>query len=299
MSPPGGPSAGEVASRAFQPPDSTLERLVRQALEEDVGTGDVTTALTVSPGALGTAAIVAKEELVLAGGAVAREVFLACDGSLAVDLLRPGGSLVAPGEEVLGLKGSLGAILTGERTALNFLARLSGIATLTRRFVRAVEGTGARILDTRKTTPGWRLLEKEAVRLGGGHNHRMGLHDFILVKDNHIAAAGGIAEAVRRVREGNRGGLPLEVEVSSEEQLEEALALGVPRLLLDNMSLEEMARAVRRAHELGEGRPELEASGNVTLETVRAVAGTGVDWISVGALTHSARAADLSLGVRG
>jgi nicotinate-nucleotide pyrophosphorylase (carboxylating) len=194
--------------------------------------------------------------------------------------------------------GRLAPILTGERTALNFLGRLSGIATLTRRFADAVHGTGARILDTRKTTPGWRALEKEAVRAGGGFNHRMGLYDYVLVKDNHVAAAGGVRAAVARVRESPAAkGLAMEVEVTTLAELDEALALRVQRILLDNMSLDAMTEAVRRAHALGSGRPELEASGNVTLENVRRVAETGVDFISVGALTHSARSVDLSMRV--
>jgi nicotinate-nucleotide pyrophosphorylase (carboxylating) len=277
--------------------DTTLETLVRLALEEDVGSGDATTAATVPEGAQGSAMVVAKEDLVLAGLAAAGAVLRACDPELEVQLLGPDGRRVRPGEPVLRASGKLAAILTGERTALNFLGHLSGVATLTRSFVDAVQGTGARILDTRKTTPGWRRLEKEAVRAGGGYNHRMGLYDFVLVKDNHIAAAGGITAAVTRVRESQARSLPVEVEVTSLAELEEALALGVERILLDNMSAERMAEAVRRAHELGEGRPQLEASGNVTLENVRVVAETGVDWISVGALTHSARSADLSMRV--
>jgi nicotinate-nucleotide pyrophosphorylase (carboxylating) len=208
------------------------------------------------------------------------------------------GQRAHPGDVVLRVLGPLASILTAERAALNFLGHLSGIATHTRRFVDAVAGTGARILDTRKTTPGWRALEKEAVRAGGGTNHRMGLYDFVLIKDNHIAAAGGITAAVERVRASPRAtGLPVEVEVTSLDELTEALGLRVERILLDNMSLGAMADAVRRARVLGPERPELEASGNVTLETVRSVAETGVDWISVGALTHSAGAADLSLRV--
>src|SRR5690606_2488772 len=204
----------------------------------------------------------------------------------------------APGDVVLRVTGPLGPLLTAERTALNFLGRLSGIATLTHHFVQAVRGTGARVLDTRKTTPGWRLLEKAAVVAGGGSNHRVGLHDFVLVKDNHILAAGGIRAAVERVRASAVAkGLPLEVEVTTLEELEEVFALGVERVLLDNMSLDTMREAVRRAHAVEGRRPELEASGNVTQATVRAVAETGVDWISVGALTHSARVADLSLRV--
>ena len=178
---------------------------------------------------------------------------------------------------------------------LNFLGRLSGIATLTRAFVDAVRGTPARILDTRKTTPGWRHLEKTAVRAGGADNHRMGLYDMIVIKDNHIAAAGGVTRAVERARRQGRGRLPIEVEVTHKGQLEEALGLGVDRIMLDNMTLEEMEKAVARVHRLGSARPQIEASGNVTLANVRAVAETDVDQISVGALTHSVTVADFSL----
>jgi nicotinate-nucleotide pyrophosphorylase (carboxylating) len=187
--------------------------------------------------------------------------------------------------------GSAASILRGERVALNFLARLSGIATLTARFVREVEGTGARVLDTRKTTPGLRTLEKQAVRVGGGENHRFGLFDALLVKENHIAAAGGVGEATRRALAAARDGIPVEIECASLADVDEALAAGARRLLLDNFSNVELAEAVGRV----DGRAELEASGNVSLDTVRAIAETGVDYISVGALTHSAPALDLSL----
>ena len=189
-------------------------------------------------------------------------------------------------------------ILTAERVALNFLGRLSGIATLTRAFVDAVAGTGARIVDTRKTTPGWRTLEKAAVASGGGENHRHGLFDMVLVKDNHLVAAGGIRAAVERIRRANREGIEVEVEVQTLQELEELLPLGVHRVLLDNMGLETLKEAVDRVRALDErARPLLEASGNVTLDSVRAVAETGIDLISVGALTHSAPVADISLRI--
>ena len=270
---------------------------MRLGLAEDVGPGDATTEATVPRDATGSAVIVAKEELVVAGLRAAEAVLHACDPALEVTLLGPDGRHVLAGDTVLRVAGRLAPILTGERTALNFLGRLSGIATATRRYVDAVRGTGARILDTRKTTPGWRTLEKEAVRAGGGFNHRMGLYDFVLVKDNHVAAAGGVTAAVLRVRESAAKSLPMEVEVTTLEQLEEALALDVERILLDNMSLDTMAEAVRRARARGKDRPELEASGNVTLDNVRRVAETGVDFISVGAITHSARSVDLSMRV--
>jgi nicotinate-nucleotide pyrophosphorylase (carboxylating) len=278
-------------------PEGELAQLVQRALAEDVGAGDATTLATVDPEALGRARVVARQSLVLAGVEAALAVFRACDPELLVTVPAGDGRRVLVGDDVLLISGRVAAILTGERTALNFLGRLSGIATLTRSFVDAVRGTGSRILDTRKTTPGWRALEKAAVRAGGGFNHRMGLYDFVLVKDNHVAAAGGVRAAVERVRASSAATLPLEVEVTSLAELEEALRLQVPRILLDNFPLEGLAEAVRRAHGLGAGRPELEASGNVTLENVRAIAETGVDWISVGALTHSAPAADLSLRV--
>ena len=274
-----------------------LDTLITLALEEDVGPGDVTTLWTVEPGAVGRAFIVAKEAVVVAGMEAALAVFGRVDPGLELEVERGDGKEAFPQDSLLRIQGSLRSILTAERTALNFLGRLSGIATRTRRFVQEVEGTGAILLDTRKTTPGWRMLEKEAVRAGGGGNHRMGLHDMVLVKENHLAAAGGIRAAVEGVKRENRQGLPVEVEVTTLGELEEVLKLGVDRVLLDNMSLEQMTRAVKRTRVLGHGRPALEASGNMTLERIRSVAETGVDFISVGALTHSAPSADLSLRV--
>jgi nicotinate-nucleotide pyrophosphorylase (carboxylating) len=273
----------------------SLYSLVRVALAEDVGPSDWTTAWTVSPDARGRAVVVAKADLVVSGVEAAGAVFAAIDPGITMGVVRGEGLRAASGDVVLELSGAAGRILTAERVALNFLGRLSGIATLTREFVEAVRGTGARIIDTRKTTPGWRHLEKAAVRAGGGGNHRMGLYDMVMIKDNHIAAAGGITAAVKRVREHNEEQLPIEVEVRSAAELEEVLELYVDRILLDNMDTKALCAAVERVHRLGAERPELEASGNVTLATVRAVAETGVDLISVGALTHSAPVADLSL----
>jgi nicotinate-nucleotide pyrophosphorylase (carboxylating) len=270
-------------------------QLVQAALEEDIGDGDWTTEWTVEAGSRSRAVIVAKQAMVAAGTLCVPEVFRAVDPGLAVDLLVEDGARVADGDVVVRLSGSTRAILTGERTALNFLGRLSGIATLTRAFVDAVAGTGAQIIDTRKTTPGWRLLEKAAVRAGGGGNHRVGLYDMVLVKDNHADARGGVVAATRAALRQNSRGLPVEVEVRTLEELDEVLRLGVERILLDNMSLDSMREAVRRTLALGEGRPQLEASGNITLRNVRSVAETGVDLISVGALTHSAPTADVSL----
>lgn len=274
--------------------DRTLERLVAWALAEDVGAGDWTTLWTVPEDRPARARVVAKAPLVVAGVDAAVRVFRRVDPDTGVDVLLPEGAAADAGEAVLRLSGRARSLLTAERTALNFLGRLSGIATLTRSFVRRVEGTGARVVDTRKTTPGWRLLEKAAVRAGGGENHRMGLHDMILIKENHIAAAGGLRTAVERVAGKNRASLPVEVEVGSLEELDEALEVGVDRILLDNMAPGLLSEAVGRVRGR-DPRPELEASGNVTLDTVRSVAETGVDLISVGALTHSAPSADLSM----
>jgi nicotinate-nucleotide pyrophosphorylase (carboxylating) len=263
--------------------------IVDLALAEDVGRGDVTTAATVAEDARARASITQKAPGVISGMEMAEQVFLALD---------PGCRLTRHVEEgvwrdggpVLGAEGSARAILTGERTALNFLQRLSGVATLTARCVQAVEGTGARILDTRKTTPGLRALEKQAVAAGGGTNHRAGLYDAILIKENHAALAGGVGEAVRRARAAAPD-LPLEVECHTLDEVEEALEARAPRILLDNMTRAELREAVG----VVAGRAELEASGRVTLQTLREIAETGVDFISVGALTHSAPALDLSL----
>lgn len=275
--------------------DEAVDALVAAALAEDVGDGDRTTAWTVEGESRCRAAVLARETLVVAGSGIAERVFRAVDPELDVRIVRGDGERVDEGAVVLRLEGRTRGLLTAERTALNFLGRLSGIATLTRRFVEAAEGCGARITDTRKTTPGWRRLEKAAVRAGGGTNHRMGLDDMVLVKENHIAAAGGIAEALRRVGERNREGLPVEVEVESLAQLDEVRQGAVDRILLDNLEVDEVEEAVRRVRSWPEPRPELEASGRMTLERVASVAATGVDWISVGALTHSASSADFSL----
>ncbi len=276
---------------------SNLVRLIDLALEEDVGPGDWTTEWTVDAEARGEAIVVAKESLVVSGIGAAVTVFNRVDEGLEIEPEAEEGASAQPGEMVLRLDGRLRSILTGERVAMNFLGHLSGIATLTREYAEAVAGTETRILDTRKTTPGWRMLEKAAVRAGGGDNHRIGLHDMVLVKDNHLVAAGGVREAVEKVRDRNRSGLKVEVEVTTLRQLDELLPLGVDRVLLDNMDLETMRTAVERIRALGPNRPKSEASGNMTLSTVGEVAGTGVDFISVGALTHSAPAADLSLRV--
>jgi len=267
----------------------TSADVVARALAEDVGDGDVTTAATVPAEARARATISQKAPGVVYGLDVAIETFRTLDADLAVEHFIAEGVWRDDGP-VVALEGSARAILTGERTALNFLQRLSGVATMAARCVRAVEGTAATILDTRKTTPGLRTLEKAAVAAGGATNHRAGLYDAILIKENHAALAGGVGEAVRRAR-AYAPELPLEVECRTIAEVDEALAAGAPMLLLDNMSVDELRNAVRHVA----GRASLEASGGFTLETIRAVAGTGVDFISVGAITHSAPALDLSL----
>lgn len=276
-------------------PRESLATLIRLALAEDVGPGDWTTLWTVDGERPGQATVVAKSELVVSGVEAASAVLTAVDERLTVRAICGDGAGVGSGDVVLEVSGPAASILTAERTALNFLGRLSGIATLTRAHVDAVRDTSVRVADTRKTTPGWRQLEKAAVRAGGGSNHRMGLYDMVMIKGNHVAAAGGLTAAVSRVRECNAGRLPIEVEVRTPEELEEALSLGVERILLDNMDLPALGRAVDRVHRQGGARPEVEASGNIGLDTIRDVARTGVDVISVGALTHSAPVADLSL----
>jgi nicotinate-nucleotide pyrophosphorylase (carboxylating) len=267
----------------------TLGDIVRVALAEDVGDGDVTTLATVSEAARAEALITQKAPGVIFGLAVASETFRSLDPAVEIERLCREGEWRERGE-VMRLRGAARALLTGERTALNFLQRLSGVATLTARCVDAVAGTGVRILDTRKTTPGLRTLEKAAVAAGGGTNHRAGLYDAILIKENHAALAGGVASAVRAAR-AFAPGLLLEVECRDLAEVDEALEAGAPRILLDNMSVPELRAAV--AHVAG--RAELEASGGLTLETLRDVANTGLQFISVGALTHSAPALDLSL----
>ncbi|UCC47713.1 MAG: carboxylating nicotinate-nucleotide diphosphorylase [Gemmatimonadota bacterium] len=273
-----------------------IRRRIAEALAEDVGDGDWTSEWSVPAGTGAEAEIIAKADGVIAGLAAAAEVFR----QLGVVEFRPvvgDGDEVARGATVARVSGSGRAILTAERTALNFLGQLSGVATLTRRFVAAVEGTGTRITDTRKTTPLWRELERAATRAGGAVNHRRGLDDMVLIKENHIACAGGIARAVQRVRESNDRDLAVEVETTSLEEVKAALEAGVDRVMLDNMAPEMVRQAVRIISE-STPRPEIEASGSVTLSSAREFADAGVDYISVGALTHSAPALDLSLRIR-
>jgi len=263
---------------------------IRRGLEEDIGSGDVTTKSIVLPGMTMKGQIIAKQDGVVAGHEVARAVFQSLDPGVSYVAHIPDGTSVANRQILASVSGSAQALLTGERTALNFLGRMSGIATLTRRFVDAIKGTKAVILDTRKTVPGLRELDKISVVLGGGRNHRRGLYDMILIKDNHIDLAGSITEAVQRARHSNPA-LEIEVETRTLADVREALELRVTRILLDNMSLEEMRKAVA----FTAGRATLEASGNVTLDTVREIAETGVDSISVGALTHSVPSFDVSM----
>ncbi len=264
-------------------------KIVARALAEDVGSGDLTTEATVPEDARARAVITQKAPGVLYGFDVAEQVFRTLDPEITIERLAPEG-VWREGGPALRLEGSARAILSAERTALNFLQRLSGIATMAAQYVQAVAGTGARILDTRKTTPGLRALEKAAVAAGGATNHRAGLYDAILIKENHAALAGGVGEAVRRAR-AYAPGVPLEVECRTLAEVDDALAAGAPQILLDNMSTDELRAAVERVG----GRATLEASGGVTLETLGAIASTGVDFISVGALTHSPPALDLSL----
>jgi nicotinate-nucleotide pyrophosphorylase (carboxylating) len=269
-----------------------LRALVERALDEDVGTGDVTTTATVGEDVRAGALITQKAPGTIYGLDACEAVFSALDGDARFERLTDEGVWREDGGPVLSIDASARALLTAERTALNFLAHLSGVATISARAAQAVEGTGARVLDTRKTMPGLRMLEKAAVAAGGASNHRVGLFDAILIKENHIAAAGGIAAAIERARAlAPELAQTLEVEVGDTQEIDEALAAGAPRLLLDNMDAKQLRAAVARVA----GRAKLEASGGVTLQTLRAVAETGVDWVSMGALTHSAPALDLSM----
>lgn len=272
--------------------DADTQALIRRALREDVGPGDVTTAAVVAPDQRCTARLVAKQAGVVSGIGVFAAVFHEVSAAVSVDMNAVDGQAFAAGDVLARVMGPAQAVLTGERVALNFVQRLTGVATLTAAYVRAVAGTRARIVDTRKTTPLLRSLEKRAVRHGGGRNHRHGLYDGILIKENHIRAAGGITAAIGRAQANAHHLLQIEVEVTTLDEFDEALAARPGTILLDNMAPDAMAEAVARR---GDAPVLLEASGNVSLETVRAIAETGVDLVSAGALTHSAPAADLSL----
>lgn len=269
----------------------SLDRLIDHALAEDIHTGDITTKAVVPGLRPASARLVAKEDLVLAGINVAARVFYRINPAITFTAGFEDGTMVGKGQVIAKMHGNASDLLMGERVALNLLQRLSGIATLTSFFVAAVKGTKARIVDTRKTTPGLRELEKQAVRTGGGINHRTGLYDGVLIKENHIAAAGGITEAIRRAKAYIPHTLKIEIETETLAQVTEALAAGADIIMLDNMNLTDMKNAV----EIIAGRVPVEASGGVNLDSVRAIAETGVDIISVGALTHSPRAVDISM----
>lgn len=272
-------------------PLALLDNWIRLALREDLGSGDVTSELLIPPERTGSARVLAKEPLVVAGIEVAGRVFEVLSPRCAVSPKVTDGLWVERGTTLLQVAGPLRALLAAERVALNILQHLSGVATLTRRFVDAVSGTGTKILDTRKTLPGMRALEKYAVRMGGGANHRSALSDGILIKENHIRACGGIGKAVRQALSSAPHGLRVEVEATTLDEVREALEAGAETILLDNMDLETLGEAVR----LVAGRARLEASGGVTLDNVRKIAETGVDFISVGRITHSVPAVDLSM----
>jgi len=268
-----------------------LDPILRRALEEDIGTGDVTTLATIQPGTQASAELVAKEGFILSGIDVVQRVFHLLSAETAFEKLNEDGQSVKRGDVLAWIKGDAAVLLQGERVALNLLQRMCGVATLTAEFVKEIDGTGAIIVDTRKTTPGLRVLEKYSVRMGGGGNHRMALYDAVLIKENHVAAAGGITSAVSRAKQSVPHTQKIEVEVRNQDEVIEAVNAGADILLLDNMSIEELKAAV----DIIDGRAITEASGGVNLETVRDIAETGVRLISVGALTHSYRAVDISM----
>ncbi len=270
---------------------TSVKALIEQALAEDIGPQDLTTEALIAPELQGQATLVAKQDFLVAGLEVAGQVFHALNPTIEFKTLRKDGGRAAPGEVLAEVYGPVADLLRGERVALNFLQHLSGIATLTNKFVQAVAGLPVKILDTRKTTPGLRLLEKYAVRVGGGYNHRFGLYDAILIKDNHLAAVPSLPEAIRRARTYAPHGIKIEIEVNSIDQLKEALAAGAEAILLDNMDVLTMREAVT----LAKRKAVLEASGGVNLNNVREIAETGVDMISIGALTHSVPACDISM----
>jgi len=269
---------------AFDVSQSEVQEAVRRALAEDIGAGDITTNLCVPAEANATGFMIARESLTLAGAELLPLIFTGCR----VELCRQSGDRLKDGDEIAVVKGSARALLTGERTALNFVQRLSGIATAASAYVRAVEGTGCRILDTRKTTPGLRRLEKMAAAAGGATNHRLGLFDAVLIKNNHVTAAGGVRAALERTRS---AGVPVEIEVRTRPELEEALACGATHLLLDNLHPDEAREWIAHI----DGRAKVELSGGITFENARAYAETGADFLSSGAITHSARAVDIDL----
>lgn len=271
----------------------TLVELVDIALKEDIGSGDITTEPLVDPESIGRGVIIAKEPLVLAGIEAAVKVFERLEPEMTFNFIAEDGGQHNAGDRLMEITGKVHALLMGERTALNFIQRLSGIATLVRSYVDRIKDCPVRLVDTRKTTPGWRILEKYAVRVGGASNHRMGLYDGVLIKDNHIAACGGIDEAVARIRKRISHLVKIEVETATMEQVEEAISAGVDVIMLDNMTPD----AIREAVQFIGGRALVEISGGVTLSDLEVLAETGADIISVGALTHSARAVDISMRI--
>jgi nicotinate-nucleotide pyrophosphorylase (carboxylating) len=274
--------------------DRTLQDLIARALQEDLGPGDITSEATIRPDSVSTAVILAKQDLILAGLDVGRSVFHYLDAGIEFTAFVKDGDRVNAGTEIAKLSGNTRALLAGERVALNLLQHLSGIATVTARYVERVKGLKAEVLDTRKTLPGLRQLEKYAVRAGGGRNHRFGLYDGVLIKDNHIKASGGITKAVEGARKSAHHLLKIEVETKNLDEVREAIAAQTDIVMLDNMPIDMMREAVR----LVAGTALVEASGNITLESIRAVAETGVDLISSGSLTHSAPAADISMKIK-
>jgi nicotinate-nucleotide pyrophosphorylase (carboxylating) len=271
----------------------SIQHLIKIALKEDIGPGDVTTDTLIDPQQKGTGEIIAKEPLVIAGMDVARRVFAYLDSEIVFISEYDDGDVVKKGTRLANVRGRLRALLSGERTALNFLQRLSGISTLVRSYTKELSGKNVRLVDTRKTTPGWRVLEKYAVRVGGAHNHRMGLYDGVLIKDNHIAAFGGIKKAIGHIRTQVSHLLKIEVEVSDLDQVKEALAADADVIMLDNMDTDR----IKEAAILIGNRAIVELSGNVTKSALKSLADTGVDIISVGALTHSARSVDISMRI--
>ena len=271
----------------------TTDDLIQLALKEDIGPGDITTDNLVAPDAMGTGTIVAKQDMVIAGLQVAKKVFDTLEPTVSFEAHYADGDRVAAGSIAVSIEGTLATLLKGERTALNFLQRMSGIATQARDFVNEVAGTSVKLVDTRKTTPGWRVLEKYAVRIGGAHNHRMGLYDGVLIKDNHIAVCGGISNAVVKARQAISHLVKVEVEASTFKEVDAALAAGADIIMLDNMDLDQISKAVRRIDK----KALVEVSGGVTRKQLVDLARTGVDLISIGALTHSAVAVDLSMRI--
>ena len=273
---------------------NSIQHLIEIALKEDIGPGDITTDNLIDPNLEGRGVIIAKEPLVVAGLEIVARVFRHPDPKVILRSEYKDGDAVEPGDTLADVQGRLRALLSGERTALNFLQRLSGVATFVRSHVNELAGKNSRLVDTRKTTPGWRVLEKYAVRVGGAHNHRMGLYDGVLIKDNHIAACGGIKKAVDRIRSEVSHLLKIEVEVSSKKQVEEALEAGADVIMLDNMNVQQIKDAIAHI----DGRAVVEVSGNVKKSVLKSLADTGADIISAGALTHSARCVDISMRIK-